>query len=434
MEIDSIEQYGQAAGQLPLDDWHPISMALLWRVLLVVHDGPQPMLVLQLLCYWGAFLYLAYRLLNETSRLPLALAAIAVAYLPFLLNFSGVIWKDTHLALSLFWATLILTLGAPSRTNAVVVAMLTFYGMSVRHNGIAAGVPIIVLWSCRYAHLLYLSGRYRVPLATIAFCGVYLLSGIVASHVVSYEHTCPWCAQLLNELTFIKCRTQSDWGVMRDYLGTKALVLNAQEGKTRICNEVSRLAATADTNDIYDEQLLQWSDTKKSLLFRQWMQSVLGDFSGYLKYRLTVYLTFLRPLSYSKAYYTFLTGVGLSPWPFKLPAGTLNFLGLSAALNNYIASASAHCTLLFRPFFWLITLSFSVGILAYQKRWLPWLVAGSGWLYLLGYFFALPSPDFRYAYYAIFAQVLVVFIVSKDVSRHVHGPGGSVSIAAGRSA
>jgi hypothetical protein len=73
MEYDSFYQYGQATGKLPLNDWHPVSMTLLWRALIAIYDGPQLMLILQIFLYWTGFLYLAWNLLHQTHRWPIAL-------------------------------------------------------------------------------------------------------------------------------------------------------------------------------------------------------------------------------------------------------------------------------------------------------------------------------------------------------------------------
>ena len=138
MEYDSFDQYGQVIGILPLKDWHPASMTLLWRALITIYNGPQPMLVLQSLLYWSGFLYLALWLWRDTSKFTLALTAVLVPFLPFLINFTGVIWKDTHLAVVLFWAALLLVFGKTSWSKLLISLLFIFYGLSVRHNGIAA--------------------------------------------------------------------------------------------------------------------------------------------------------------------------------------------------------------------------------------------------------------------------------------------------------
>ena len=51
MEFDSFDQYAQAIGKEQLNDWHPVILVFVWKLLIFVHDGPQLMLLLQLLLY-----------------------------------------------------------------------------------------------------------------------------------------------------------------------------------------------------------------------------------------------------------------------------------------------------------------------------------------------------------------------------------------------
>lgn len=75
MEFDSFDQYAQAIGKEQLNDWHPVILVFVWKLLIFVHDGPQLMLLLQLLLYWSGFLYLALHLLQRDKPW-LAVAAI----------------------------------------------------------------------------------------------------------------------------------------------------------------------------------------------------------------------------------------------------------------------------------------------------------------------------------------------------------------------
>ena len=76
MTWDAVRQYGQAIDG-DFDDWHPPAMEWLWRQLLPLHSGPQPMLLLQLALYWGGFALLAgWALRARRPGLAVALAAM----------------------------------------------------------------------------------------------------------------------------------------------------------------------------------------------------------------------------------------------------------------------------------------------------------------------------------------------------------------------
>src|SRR5690349_13690595 len=102
MTWDSARQYGQAIDG-DFDDWHPPTMEWLWRQLLPIHSGPQPMLLLQLLLYWGGFALLAGSALKaRRPGLAAALAACAVLPIPFALM--GEVLKDCLMAGALLCA------------------------------------------------------------------------------------------------------------------------------------------------------------------------------------------------------------------------------------------------------------------------------------------------------------------------------------------
>jgi len=411
MEYDSFVQYGQAIGKLPLDNWHPVSMTILWRALISIYDGPQPMLVLQMFLYWAGFLYLAWHLLYHTSRLPLALSAIIVPFFPFLINFSGVIWKDTHLAISLFWASLLLGLGKPSRSKLMLGLAFIFYAISVRHNGIAAALPIMVLWSYQFVRLTGIHNKYSIPLVTLSISLGYLLINLSFSTFISFEKTSPLNAQLLNEIIFIQCQLDSkNLDIINNYYGENLIEIDPKNRTKYLCNQVSLLAKTEDTNVIYDEKILESPDYNDPYIRTLWAQNVRSHPLSYLKYRLKVYITFLRPLNYPEPYYVFLDGMDENPLPFKLNFKVLNPFELTKILNDYIAFTSSHIHLLFRPFFWLITLFITTLFLLQKRRYSTFLVALSGLLYLILYFPFLPAPDFRFCYYSIFAQIISIFI------------------------
>ena len=101
VSYDSLAQYRQAlSGRY--DDWHPPAMAHLWA--LFGAHGPAPMLVLQMLCYWGGFGALAVTLTAQGRRLA-ALAILGLACWPALLGWQAVVLKDLQMLAALLAAT-----------------------------------------------------------------------------------------------------------------------------------------------------------------------------------------------------------------------------------------------------------------------------------------------------------------------------------------
>ncbi len=52
---DAINQYEQGGSRVVFDDWHPPAMAWLWRQMIAIKAGPEPMYLLQLALYWTGY-------------------------------------------------------------------------------------------------------------------------------------------------------------------------------------------------------------------------------------------------------------------------------------------------------------------------------------------------------------------------------------------
>ncbi|MBR8830738.1 MAG: hypothetical protein N5P05_000971 [Chroococcopsis gigantea SAG 12.99] len=416
MEIDSFMQYAQAKGLLSLNDWHPISMAILWRILLYIHDGPEVMLILQISLYWGGFLYLALGLYRDTANFPLALGAIIIAFSPFSINFPGVIWKDVELAISFFWACILLCF-KPSRSKLILSLVFIYYGISVRHNGLFAALPVAVLWSDRFSRFAGINHKFRLPILTFTVFLFYELLGLTLSQFINFEKTSPLNAQFLNEITYIQCQSpREDLAFPITYYGEAWQTSEPKYRKKRICDRVIALASTTDTNSIFDEGYLKNPSYRDPDIKRLWLQSVMGSPLRYLQYRAIVYRTFLRPFSYAEpSYYLYDTieGQDIVPNYFRPSMKVINPLGTTQFLIDYVNLSAQYLSILFRPFFWLLLLIFIAGFFLYKKDRFTFFVSLSGLLYLLMYFFFLPSPDFRYAYYSIFATITAIFGILK---------------------
>ena len=414
MEFDSFDQYAQAIGREPLNDWHPVIMALLWRVLIRFHDGPEPMLLLQMALYWSGFLYLALQMLRR-GRPALAWGAILIPFLPFLLNFSGVVWKDTHMALAFFWAALILAFARRSMWSAATSLLLIFYGLAVRHNGIAAALPLLILWGHNFAGLINIRHRFSAALFTAgAAATILVLTNFAIDRLLAVEQTNPLHHQMLNEIAYMQCHSGGPVDLLTLYPGDALKELSPADRQIELCRQVDELAAGGDTDDIFEKEILASPDDDDPRIFPLWLQTLRAHASEYLAYRLIVYRTFLRPFSYLRPYYVFCDGRQPNQFPERFSSEPANALGLATVLRDYIGLASKMLDFLFRPFFWLIALVVTAGLSLWKKTWVAGLICLSGLCYLGAYLLSLPAPDFRYAYWAIFAQMLGGFLLPTE--------------------
>jgi hypothetical protein len=96
MSIDSLYQYQQSK-TMEFTDHHPPIMAGVWSLLNYIFSGPQGLLFFHLILFWSAILILFKNFRDKHN----AYIVIFICYLPWILNFIGVLWKDIGMAFSL---------------------------------------------------------------------------------------------------------------------------------------------------------------------------------------------------------------------------------------------------------------------------------------------------------------------------------------------
>jgi hypothetical protein len=318
------------------------------------------------------------------------------------------------MAVTLFGASLLLVFGKTSRSKLLISLLLILYAILVRHNGVAAVLPILLLWSYQYIRFRGINNKYGATLITISLLFIFLLINPVLNRIFSVEKTDLIRSQHLSEIVFIYCNSApQNFSILEKYYGERLIQMRPQYRQNYLCDQISSLASTDDTGKIYDQDILDdESDSKDDQIPALWINSVESHPFLYLKYRLQVYTTFMRPFSYSEPYYVFVDGMDENPLPIKLPFEVLNPLGLSNLLKHYVNffATSKYLQLPFRPFFWLITLMATTLLSLHKRQRSMCLISTSGLLYLILYFPVLPAPDFRYCYYSIFAQILSIYI------------------------
>lgn len=173
--FDSISQYEQATSGA-YNDWHPPIVARLWSLLLPIHRGTQPMLVLQMLAWWGG-LGLIAAALARNGRGKAAAWVLAIGACPLWLGWATVILKDVQLAASLVLATGVvahwrLAGRALPRWAVAAVAILILYASFTRGNSAFATVPLALgLWGW--------GGARRPTIKTgMMLAGVALIVGV----------------------------------------------------------------------------------------------------------------------------------------------------------------------------------------------------------------------------------------------------------------
>src|SRR5271166_31278 len=152
MSLDSDFQLVQARS-FEFSDWHPVIMSLIWSGTNYVLPGPAGLFTLLLGIYWSAF-FLVSEYFRNRSLTAYALA-LALPFLPLLINFSGTLWKDV-LVFDCFIFSIGIVLYSckdgfrhPSTVASIAAVMMIELGILARYNSQFAAVPLVALlfWS-----------------------------------------------------------------------------------------------------------------------------------------------------------------------------------------------------------------------------------------------------------------------------------------------
>jgi len=185
---DARWQYQQAVDNA-YEDWHPPLMAWIWRRLMFLQPGPAPMLLLQLLLYWGGIALIALWAYRRAPRMSVAIAFAGL--IPAPLALLGAVTKDCLMAGALTCATgLVFEAGeasSPVRRSIVSVAALIalLFAAALRFNAFLACVPLALAALPRS----FTSTALRSAATALAASAIFLAAGPAVSTLVQAENT-----------------------------------------------------------------------------------------------------------------------------------------------------------------------------------------------------------------------------------------------------
>lgn len=396
MSRDSLVQYG-AAKSLEFGDWHPPIMAIWWSVLNRCFDGPQGLLYFHQLCLWLA-LYIWYYQYRSNRY---SWFILGVGVLPWIINFSGVLWKDVGMAFSLLlFSSLINT---KKNTVSIMLAFLTiFYALNLRHNAIFAVPPLLgcflKMWRPRSSWLV-------IGVFTIASSFGLLKAGNLLSYgLMKAKNEYTFNYIIIDDLTRISLeRGQS-------------LIPNVTLDEIKSCALTDSKEVKIFTNYFCLSELKSESG---SVFFNYdlkylWIEQIKQDPLNVLKLRINAFMIFLN----SKSYYIWHPGVDDNV--FKIYKNENN---INKIIKKIVFLTAKLVPFLFMPSFWLwlgvhlilISCAFSTSSIVQVMRTL--LI--SGVFYILGYLPITTAADFRFIYWSVIAislAVLLFVINRKEIS------------------
>jgi hypothetical protein len=353
---------------------------------------------------------------------------LPVACSPAILNFIGVLWKDVGLAVSLAFCFACVALSRAARTGQIttllVVLVVSFYAVGVRHNAAPALLPL--LWLLLLPFFGQPGWRRSVGMGALAIIGTGFL--LVGGQLVSYQLL---EAKRIHLEQAIELFDLAGISVISgaDVIPDEAKTANFTSQALRAAYSPTSSSSLIFRPDPVTLPPLQLTENPQYLtIFRQaWEHAIINYPWAYLSHRGAVFASllgigrqtpFFATVDYGQQSATFEAGVAVlgDPAVKSIDVGRPIFGQRVAAslLMAFINWAAVH-TYLFFGWLWLLVLVATfVAAIVLRKRPMAEVAIGlsaSGLLYLLPYFFVAPSSDFRYLYWSIVAANLSTVIM-----------------------
>ncbi|MEU8616984.1 hypothetical protein [Streptomyces sp. NPDC048623] len=418
LSLDSVNQLQQALGKQTLTDWHPPVMALLWRALIELTGRPGALAALQSAVLWSALWVIAWRVWARTGRKGASLAILAIGVAPYIVNFTGVVWKDVEMAFTLLAACAVAFVARDlpadrTRTRWVLLAvgvLFITYAILVRKNAVLAGVPVFYLL---VRALWPTPGRRKWLISAGALIAAAAVASGVVSAVAKPVETRQLSQVLLDDLVHVLSVDE-----VRKAAGEAATTPDFQQA---MVTTAQRCKPEANLSDAYWRcyprdlsaglaDLARHADELNSM----WISEMPSHLPQYAEYRLQVFskVMFQGRYQFQNGSLDHIPGIG-EPDERR-----------TAMLRYYVVGMAKDLPILFAGWFWLavgVTLSIRPGRGRYA---MPVRVLGiSAALYMAGYLPTVPAGDFRYFYWPALAGTLGLVLLWAGRTKAAHADG-----------
>ena len=392
MSSDSLTQYASSQS-LSYIDWHPPVMAWVWSILNLIFPGPQGLLYLHLLTLWTA-LYLWFLRYRDKK---LAIAILLIGLFPWVVNFSGVLWKDVGLAFALLLFSVIAS--SPMKLGKFIIALLLlFYAINVRHNAIFAAFPLVIYavyqWRPTFRKV------WVLVIAVAALGAMLVLGNFLNYNILHAKKMHPSNYMMLDDLSYLSL------------IEKRSLVPEIPIEDIRDCatQEVGQTKLIARDFCLSKKQSYRDHSPFRVTLAGEWKEAIMNHPLEYLRFKLAAFAYFMRS-SDSPSFYIWQEGI--DPNEMKLAQ---NKNALTVSLERYVKSTAEFFPFLFKPYWWL-WFSFSLLILSSAIRrsrstGAAQMLLISSIFYIFGYLPAGPTADFRYVYWSVIATSLAAVLIA----------------------
>jgi hypothetical protein len=415
MSFDSINQYSQLQGIIPLNDWHPPVMALLWKLLIAITGLTASLLIFTVGVFVLSSLLLSLYFYKITANKFLGLIPMAFLLSPSMLTFLGVLWKDVLLAAFFMLGATLLLIGSGthkqwqmkrSYRNTLLTAgvFALLFGSTFRHGVWPAFIPMLVYAAWK----LQLGTRTRL-LVAISFIMMAAVIPVTVSRVFSVQDGKASIVIMVDDLISIA----SESNIKNSKL--------SEESKEYLINVKNRCTANgvrAYAAFLCDDTHTGFSSTVQSEFENTqefWIDSIKQEPLDYIIHRIKIFIDFLNP-SYIFA------------WQERIDPNQFNIVALDTPatyiVEDYVKFFINDWPSFFKPYFWLLVSTVvAIATLRARKRMHYFAniitVYLTSILLLLSFIPAAIVSDYRmtYTFTAASLYMLMLFIVDTYSNR-----------------
>lgn len=386
MSPDSLEQYKQAH-TLQFADGHPPVMAWLWAKLNFLFNGPQGMLFFHLAMLWTG-LYIWRRNAGQSDR---AKWFIIVGFLPWVVTFEGVLWKDVGMAFSLLLAIGLLSSSKLTKLEIVGSVCLLIYAFMVRSNAPAAVLPVIFYVFIRILPLV--KTWVNVLLTMLSLLIIFSFANIFNYSVLDAKKDNLASFMMIDDLVHLSVIAEKSLLPRVDF----DTLLDCSQTVVGDTTYVGRLFCLGNKTSYQSVAPIPFEELKKA-----WVSAVKIYPIEVVQFRLNAYLNLLRSPTKSPYIYTF-SAVYPNEFGIVQSSNTATVL-----LQSYVKVAVNITPFLFKPYWWIVVASLFLCVTFLMRGekesiTLIRVLLFSALLYMLSYLPLAPMADFRYIYWSTLA-------------------------------
>ena len=407
MSYDSIYQYRQVIGAVPVTNDHPPVMVHLWRIAHAAIPSPGALLLIHQIVYWAAAALFAWGMVS--APLWRIFIFLLVGCWPPLLIHSVHLWKDTGMMIAMMACVSLLI--ADSRKPRTVFLLLSvcflLYAMAVRHNAFTGAIPLAAGIAWRISTRVQFS-RPRNAFAAIT-AGAILITGLGFGFSRSFD-------------TKFDRPSVSRWIGAFDLsavsLARSENLFPASIASMQRAGFMSDLRAAfrpETNNDLY--KVIDIPKDQESEVTSAWISLMKTHTADYLKHRAYV---FRRLLGAHRGilFYPFHHGIDKNELGLTFRSLDQTF----PAWRNWFDRASR--SFVYRPWPYLILAiaGFALSIFwlfrntLNQNRAFILILTSSGLMSSLPLFVFTPAADYRYVLWLVCSSLLATIVFVIDIS------------------